>query len=89
MHGFLFINKRLLISCDTGIYAIIIITLLMGAYLHFLHCPWEAIFIARAWKSGAILDSPCPSVVHSVIILVSAQYLENELTESDQILYAY
>ena len=22
MHGFLFINKRLLISCDTGIYAI-------------------------------------------------------------------
>ena len=24
MHGFLFINKRLLISCDTGIYAIII-----------------------------------------------------------------
>ena len=23
MHGFLFINKRLLISCDTGIYAII------------------------------------------------------------------
>ena len=25
MHGFLFINKRLLISCDTGIYAIMII----------------------------------------------------------------
>ena len=23
MHGFLFINKRLLISCETGIYAII------------------------------------------------------------------
>ena len=23
MHGFRFINKRLLISCDTGIYAII------------------------------------------------------------------
>ena len=23
MHGFFFINKRLLISCDTGIYAII------------------------------------------------------------------
>ena len=23
MHGFLFINKQLLISCDTGIYAII------------------------------------------------------------------
>ena len=25
MHGFLFINKRLKISCDTGIYAIILI----------------------------------------------------------------
>ena len=25
MHGFLFINKRLLISCDMGIYAIILI----------------------------------------------------------------
>ena len=25
IHGFLFINKRLLISCDTGIYAIIVV----------------------------------------------------------------
>ena len=30
MHGFIFINKRLLISCDTGIYAIIA----NNSYLH-------------------------------------------------------
>ena len=49
---------------------------------------------------GAILDSPCPSVVplfrYSVLpsfrpsdIFVSIHYLENGLTESDQILYAH
>ena len=56
------------------------------------------IIIAPLWKSGAILDSPCPSVIpwfrDSVVPsfrehFVSAQYLKNKLTESDQILYAH
>ena len=46
------------------------------------------LFIAPVLKSGAILDSPCPSVMplfHEIMLsfrehLVSAQYLENELT---------
>ena len=56
------------------------------------------VIIAPPWKSGAILDSSCPSVIpsfrHSVILsfreqFVSVQYLENGLKESDQILYAH
>ena len=50
---------------------------------------YTGFIIAPLWKSGAILDSPCPSVVPSFREhFVSAQYLKNKLTESDQILYA-
>ena len=49
------------------------------------------VVIAPLWKSGAILDSPCPSVIPSFrdSVLVSTQYLENEWTESDQSFYAH
>ena len=57
------------------------------------------IIIALLWKSGAILDLPCPSGIlwfchsvipsfcHSVIIQMKLEYLWGQLANVDQILY--
>ena len=49
------------------------------------------LFIAPLWKSGSILDLPCPSGIlwfcHSVIIQMKLEYLWGQLANVDQILY--
>ena len=61
-----------------------------------LRCHATALIRSSNSTSGAILDSHCPSIILSLSVilsfrpsLVSAQYLENQWTDFDQILYPH